>query len=90
MSKYSEPVFYITGNVMGNKRFKGFRIRNLIEAACYCVVIYYLISLIPFVLKVQIIVTACLCVVVFGLTIIGYKDQSPSEFILNKIKFMFY
>lgn len=85
MSDDYGPVFLITGNVTGFKRFGNLRIRNLVEGAAYSALTYYLISLIPFVPKVQMIVTICLCAVILLGSIIGYKNQSPLELVINII-----
>lgn len=86
MNNYQEPVFFITSNVTGFRRIGNFKVRNLIEGVVYAGFTYFLISLIPFVLKVKIIVSLCLCSAIFFLSVVGYKNQSPSELIINLIR----
>lgn len=82
-----EYTFYIEQNFMQLTRIFGFRIRNIIEAAASAAIVAYLITFIPFVIKIMI-----LCQVVFGLSIgafvlIGIRGRSITEFLIDFIRY---
>lgn len=81
-----EPILNITDNVTGFKKYGLFNIRNAIEGAIGAGITYLIIKQIPFVPKVQIIVTLCVCATVFLINIKGIKNQSFTEVLINTIR----
>ena len=77
---------YIPDNVLQSKRYFGFRRRNIIEGCILTALIVYGITLIPYVMKIKIII----CIVVGAATFIaccgGIKGFSPSELVMLAIK----
>ncbi len=72
-------------NVTQSKRIFGFRMRNIIEGIIAAIIVGLLIRFIPFVLKVQVIVTIALSGSVLVLNLLGLKGMSLSECIINLI-----
>lgn len=70
-------------NVTQSKRILGFRIRNIAEGVISGAFVGFLIHFIPFVPKVQIIVTAVLAGAVLVLNMLGLKGMSISECVIN-------
>ena len=87
MSDYEDEIrtTIIPVNVTQSKRIFGFRMRNIIEGIIAAVIVAMLIRLIPFVLKVQIIVTIALSGSVLVLNLLGLKGMSLSECFINLI-----
>lgn len=79
--------FVIPDNVTKKGRILGFRRKNLIEASVAALVFGFLIGLIPFVLKVRIIVTAILAGACFVFFLIGIRRRSVSEWLLAWLKY---
>lgn len=80
------PVYLITDNVLSVRRIFNLPILNLVEGGILSIGIWKLINIIPFVPKVKIIVTICVCIAVLVACIVGYHGQSITEFIVNFIK----
>ena len=74
---------WIPNNVLQGKRILGFRPRSFIEAAIWCFLIWKGVSLIPFVTRVQWIITICLCIGAIFVNLVGVKDMTLSEVCLN-------
>ena len=80
-------VFTIPDNVSKKGRILGFRRKNLIEASVAAAVFGLLIGLIPFVLKVRIIVTAIMAGSCFVFFLIGIRRRSVSEWLLAWLRY---
>jgi len=88
MSEKETPDFIvIPENIIGSKRYLGFRRRNIIEALILAVVIFLIIRAIPFVPRIKQIFELALCPVTFMLGCVGIKDKSPSELFIDAIKY---
>jgi hypothetical protein len=81
-------VLIIPKNIVSNKRILGFRLRNIIEGIVLFVFTALIISLIPFVPRIKIIFTVVVGFTVFLLSCLGIKDKSPSELIIDTIKYI--
>lgn len=77
-----EPVCYITDNVTG---LKFHNIRRIIEGGICTGITLMIVHKIPFVPKVEIIVSIVMGAAVFLINIIGYKNQSLTEVMMNAI-----
>lgn len=75
--------YQIPDNIMESKRIFGFRRRNWIEGIVCAAIVGLIILQIPFVLRVKIIFLICVCVPILGLNLMGIKDQSLFEAIIN-------
>ncbi len=73
----------IPDNVLESKRIFGFRVRNWIEGIICAGIIGFIVISIPFVIRVKLIFIVCLCGPVLLLNLIGIKDQSILEAIIN-------
>ena len=73
----------IPDNVLESKRILGFRPRNWIEGLICAGIIGFIVVNIPFVLRVKLIFLVCLCAPVLLFNLIGIKDQSVFEAIMN-------
>ena len=84
-----DPIFYpIPQNVLGSsKRFLNFPQRNWIEGIISSAIVAWIICQVPFVNRVKIIVVACVCVAVLIINLIGIKNMSLSEVIVNFYQF---
>ncbi len=79
--------YWVPTNVLQGKRILNIRLRNVIEAGIWVVIVFFLVSFIPFVTRVRIIVTVCLAIAVAGVNLMGVKDMSLSEVVLNFIHY---
>ncbi len=75
----------IPSNVTQQRRILSFRMRNWIEAAISAAVVGFLIHLIPFTVKVQIIFTIFVAGSIAILNLLGIKGMSISETIINLV-----
>jgi len=73
----------IPDNVLDSKRILGFRPRNWVEGIICAGIVGFIVVNIPFVLRVKLIFVVCLCAPVLLLNLIGIKDQSIFEAIMN-------
>ena len=80
-------VFTIPDNVTKKGRILGFRRKNIIEGAAAALVTGLLIGLIPFVLKVRVIVTSIIAGSCFVFFLIGIRRRSVSEWFLAWLKY---
>lgn len=80
-------VFTIPDNVTKKGRILGFRRKNLIEAGVAAAVFALLIGLIPFVIKVRVIVTAIMSGSCFVFFLIGIRRRSVSEWFIAWLKY---
>lgn len=80
-------VFLIPDSVTKKGRILGFRRKNLIEGGIAALVTGLLIGLIPFVLKVRVIVTAIIAGSCFVFFLIGIRRRSVSEWFLAWLKY---
>ena len=76
----------IPANVTQSRRILGFRMRNIIEGVIAALITAYLIHFIPFVPKVQIIVTIGIAGSILVLNLLGLKGMSLSECMINYVK----
>jgi len=79
--------YWIPENVLQGKRLFNMRLRNVIEAAIWAVIMIAVVSLIPFVTRVRIIVTVCLVIAAVWVNLLGVKDMTLSEVVLNYIHY---
>ena len=75
--------YVIPDNVLESKRIFGFRRRNWIEGIICAGIVGFFIALIPFVIRVKLIFIVCLCGPVLLLNLVGIRDQSVFEVMLN-------
>lgn len=80
-------IFVIPENVVKKGRILGFRRRSWVEAAVAAVIMGLLIGLIPFVIKVRIIVTAVVAGAVFVFFLVGIRRRTISEWFLAWLKY---
>lgn len=80
-------IFIIPENVVKKGRILGFRRRSWIEAGVAAVTLGLLIGLIPFVIKVRIIVTAVVSGAVFVFFLVGIRRRTISEWFLAWLKY---
>ncbi|WP_026658252.1 hypothetical protein [Butyrivibrio sp. AC2005] len=73
----------IPDNVLESKRIFGFRPRNWIEGLICAVIVGFIVVHIPFVFRVKLIFLVCLCCPMLLLNLIGIKDQSVFEAVMN-------
>ena len=82
--------FIIPQNAIRVNEFLGIKWTRWIEAVIFTLLAAALISLIPFVIRVQIIVTIVVCAAVFAATLYGIHGRTITSFIylhiLNKFK----
>jgi len=83
-----EDAYYIPSNIFSAQRFLGFKRRNWIEGGISTVIVCGIIFYIPFVLRVKIIFMVVLGGATLLLNLVGYKNQSISEIIINFIHYM--
>ncbi len=83
MSEEKLYEWIIPDNILESKRVFGFRVRNWIEGLICAGIIGFIITTIPFVIRVKLIFLVCLCGPVLLLNLIGIKDQSIFEVIMN-------
>ena len=74
---------YIPNNIVKSQRVLGFQKRNIADGIVSAVIVGLLIKLIPFVTRVQIIVTVGVCGSLFVLCLFGIKGMSISEYLIN-------
>lgn len=74
---------YIPNNIVKSQRVLGFQKRNIADGIVSAVIVGLLIKLIPFVTRVQIIVTVGVCGALFVLCLFGIKGMSISEYLIN-------
>lgn len=87
VDKNGEEIFRIPDNVLKSKRYLGFKRRNITEAIISFIISAFLIYQISFVMRVKIIFIICVGASVAFINLIGIKNQSISEIILNFIKY---
>ena len=87
MEKEELASYKIPDNITAGKRIFVFRLRNVIEAAISAFIVGSLICLVPFVVRVKIIVVVVVCGSVIFLNLIGIKGMSYSECFINYRKF---
>lgn len=75
--------YHIPDNILESKRIFGYRVRNWIEGLICAGIVGFIILQIPFVLRVKIIFVICICVPLLLLNLIGIRDQSIFEVIIN-------
>jgi hypothetical protein len=75
--------YTIPDNVLDSKRILGFRPRNWVEGLICAGIVGFIVVNIPFVLRVKLIFLVCLCGPILLLNLIGIKDQSVFEAIMN-------
>ena len=75
--------YTIPDNVLDSKRVLGFRPRNWVEGRICAGIVGFIVVNIPFVLRVKLIFLVCLCGPILLLNLIGIKDQSVFEAIMN-------
>ena len=73
----------IPKNVIAGKRHMGIRGRNIAEGIVLAVIVYFIISQIPFVARIKAIFIAILCISAIIVGCIGIKDRSITEFIMD-------
>lgn len=82
-NKTSLYEYIIPDNILSSKRILGFRRRNWIEGLIMAFAVGALIYFIPFVTRVKIIFIVCICLPILIINLIGIRDQSFTEAILN-------
>ena len=75
--------YVIPDNILESKRIAGFRLRNWIEGILCVGIIGFIIVQIPFVLRVKCIFLVCVCGPILLLNLVGIRDQSIFEAIMN-------
>ncbi len=90
MAKDEQVTFEYVQNFSTAGRILGFRKRNFWEGIIAAVLAGWGIHFIPFVMRVQIIVTAGICISLFVFFAIGLHGRSITEFIMLYLKFKFF
>ena len=78
--------YRIPDNILESKRIWGFRKRNWIEGIICACIVGYIIYKISFVIRVKIILIVILFASILLINLVGIKDQSLIEGIMNFIK----
>lgn len=77
----------IPGNVINGKRHMGFRGRNIAEGVVLALIVYFIISQIPFVLRIKIIFSAVLCFSSFIIGCVGIHKRSITQYLYDYYQF---
>ncbi len=75
--------YQVPDNILESRRVFGFRIRNWIEGLICAGIVGFIIMQIPFVARVKLIFLICICGPILMLNLIGIRDQSMFEAIIN-------
>ncbi|MCR4902199.1 MAG: hypothetical protein K6A23_05015 [Butyrivibrio sp.] len=75
--------YAIPDNVLESKRIMGFRMRNWVEGFICAGIVAFIVMNIPFVIRVKLIFLVCLCGPVLLLNLVGIRDQSLFEVVMN-------
>ena len=81
---------FIPRNVINNSRILGFKKRNLIEGVVWVAVFALFVNLIPFVLKVKIIIIVSIGLVLLIINGFGIRGNALSATIVSFIRYRYY
>lgn len=87
MANEEQITYEYVQNFSTANRIFGIRKRNFWEGIIAAVIVGWLVHFIPFVMRVQIIVTGGLCISIFLLFAFGWSGRSITEFLILYIKF---
>lgn len=85
-----QRVQFIPRNVINNSRILGFKKRNLIEGVVWVAVFALFVNLIPFVLKVKIIIIVSIGLVLLIINGFGIRGNALSATIVSFIRYRYY